>query len=182
LDKLREEFPQVPIVGTVPVVKTAAEQSKNKKIGILSTVRTAKSQYQKDLIERFAGECEVVNIGIDKLVPLIEKGDKSSIVRTIELMKILEPFKKAKIDVLALGCSHFPLVKDQIQKVLGSKVLVLDSGAAIARQVKRVLQSRIQLAHLSGKPQHEFFTTGDSKRFSEILASIGYNRTDVKRF
>ena len=175
LDTLRDEFPKVPIVGAVPVVKTAAEQTKNCKIGILSTTRTAKSKYQKDLIERFAGNCEVINFGTNKLVPLIEEGENNtSIIRIIEVK--IQPFKDAGVDVLALGCSHFPLIRDQIQKILGSKVLVLDSGEAIARQVKRVLQGRIQRANLSNKPWHEFYTTGKTERFSEILASIGYNK------
>src|SRR6266480_7134956 len=63
LDKLRSEYPNVPIVGTVPVIKTAAEVSKNKRIGILSTTRTAQSTYQKRLIEEFANGCTVFNHG-----------------------------------------------------------------------------------------------------------------------
>lgn len=172
LDRLRSEFSRVPIVGMVPVVKTASEQTKNGKIGILSTTRTAESQYQKDLIKRFAGDCRVINIGTDKLVPLIERGDASMI--QIILTKELQPFVDTKVDVLALGCSHFPLIKDQIQKILGSRVLILDSGAAIARQVKRVLEANSAFSN-SSKPTHQFFTTGDRAQFSEILCSIGYN-------
>ena len=56
LDKLRKEFPKTPIIGTVPVIKTASEITKNNKIGVLSTARTARSKYQKKLIKTFAGE------------------------------------------------------------------------------------------------------------------------------
>ncbi len=160
LDKLRREFPQIPIVGTVPVVKTAAEKTKKGRIGILSTVRTAKSQYQKDLIKKFAKDFKVLNIGTDKLVPLIEKGEDVDSV----LNEILEPF--SEVDVLALGCTHFPLIKDKIKKILGPKVLVLDSSAAIARQVKRVLMHN-QILSNNKKAKHYFYTTGDKTIYNK---------------
>lgn len=159
LDKLREEFKDVPIIGTVPVIKTAAEKTKKGKIGILSTVQTSKSRYQKDLIKKFAKDLEVLNIGTDKLVPLIEKGKNVDSI----LPQILKPFEK--IDVLALGCTHFPLIKDKIQKILGSKVLILDSGAAIARQVRRVLKHNKILTG-NKKFKRYFYTTGSEKLYN----------------
>src|SRR6185503_18797212 len=60
IDMLRQQFPNIPIVGTVPVVKTAAETTKNKKIGLLVTEATAKSEYNKALTHKFASECEVI--------------------------------------------------------------------------------------------------------------------------
>lgn len=159
LYKLRKEFPKIPIVGTVPVVKTAAEKTKIGKIGILSTVRTAESRYQRDLIKKFAQNLEVLNVGTDKLVPLIEKREDVGSV----LSKIIEPF--SEVDVLVLGCTHFPLIKDKIQKILGSKVLILDSGAAIARQVKRVLVHNKLLSN-SKKAKNYFYTTGNEKLYN----------------
>lgn len=167
LDKLRADFPDVPIVGTVPVIKTASERSKNKKIGILSTVRTAESRYQKNLIERFAGECKVINVGTDKLVPLIERGKiNSSIIRIIE--QELKAFIESEVDVLALGCSHFPFLKEQMHKILGSNVTILDSGAAIARQVRRILESNDILSEKK-LATHELFTTGDKVQFVGLV-------------
>lgn len=161
LDRLRRDFPEIPIAGTVPVIKTAAQRSKNKKIGILSTTTTAKSEYQKQLIKQFAGDCEVVNIGTDELVPLVEQqvtSDKKQVDRV--LRRVLEPFQKAEIDVFALGCTHFPFVKSSIQEILGSEVLILDSGAAIARQVERVLIANEALTKKK-TPEYRFFTTGE---------------------
>lgn len=143
LDRLRGDFPTIPLIGTVPVIKTAAEQTKNKKIGILSTVRTTESHYQKDLIEKFAEECEVSTVGTDTLVPLIEKGSSEEEIATV-IERVLAPFKKINIDVLALGCSHFPVVKKLFQEILGKNVQILDSGGAIARQAE-FLQKMIYL-------------------------------------
>ena len=169
LDKLREEFKDVPIIGTVPVIKTASELTKNKKIGILSTSATSKSKYQKDLIEKFAGNCQVINIGTAKLARSIERGENVSLV----LKNELKPFLETGVDTLVLGCSHFPLIKDQIQSIL-KDVQVLDSGAAIARQVKRVLEKENMRSKT--KPNHNFYTTGDVKLFNKILSqSLEYN-------
>lgn len=171
LDKLRAEFPQISIVGTVPVIKTASKSSKNKKIGILSTVRTAESQYQKNLIKKFARGNKVLNIGTDKLVPFIERGRNVDSI----LKKELSPFIDAKVDVLALGCTHFPLIKNKIQGILGSKVLILDSGPAIARQVRRVLTNN-KIISSPQNSNYEFYTTGDKGSLNRILnKNMGYN-------
>jgi glutamate racemase len=151
----------------VPVVKTAATVSKNKKIGILSTKRTAESDYQKRLIEKFATGCEVVNVGTNVVVPMVESGDVDMTV----LQEELQPFQKAGIDTIALGCTHFPFVKQQIQEVVGKNVHILDSGEAIARQVQRVLQQE-GIESESVKGNHKFYTTGDEEQFRAQLTRL----------
>ena len=115
------------------------KKSKNQKIGILSTSTTSKSARQAKLIEEYASSCDVTAVGTDELVPLIENGQVHSSLFDATLQKALEPFIDAQIDMLALGCSHFPLIREKIQNILGSKVLILDSGGAVARHVARVL-------------------------------------------
>jgi len=172
LDRLRTDFPEVPIVGTVPVIKTAASMTKNKRIGVLSTSRTAESSYQKDLIDKFALDCKVFSHGTNELVPLIEKGETSGLEIEKILKIILAKFQKEKIDTLALGCSHFPFLEPEIRKISGKGITVLDSGAAIARQVKRVLENNNSLTK-SKKPKYKFFTTGDIKVFKKIAKELG---------
>ncbi|MCL5970171.1 MAG: glutamate racemase [Patescibacteria group bacterium] len=171
LDKLRQDFKDLPIVGTVPVVKTAAISSKNKKIGVLSTSLTSNSEYQKNLINAFANGCEVVNIGTDNLVPFIERGEIDSPILKEALQESLKPFKKAKIDALALGCSHFPFLKKEILDILGTNVQVLDSGPAIARQVKRVLVQNNDLS-FKANPNQIFYTTGDEAQFKSTIKKL----------
>lgn len=167
IDRLRSDFPQIPIVGTVPAVKTAAQMSKNKKIGILSTESTAKSNYQKGLIKKFAKDCFVINKGDSELVPYIEKGDtKSEKVKKI-LRDALEEFLTKGVDTITLGCSHFPFLKTQIQDIMGDKIKILDSGKAIARQVKRVLTNNNHL-YLSNNPSYTFYTTGNTEEFTQV--------------
>lgn len=171
IDKLRQDFPKTPIIGIVPVVKKAAEKSKNKKIGVLSTTTTANSEYQAKLIHQYAAECEITSIGTDELVPLIETGAVNTDVFKGVLERTLAPFKESRIDTLALGCSHFPLVKEIIQNILGDKVLVLDSGGAVARHLKRVL-SYENLETSQKFSECEYITTGNLSSFSKTVKEI----------
>lgn len=169
LEKLRKKYPAVPIVGVVPVIKTAVEMTRNKRIGVLSTTTTAQSLYQKKLIESFASGCHVFNYGTDALVPLIEAGELASGQVSSVLHTTLAPFIKEKIDILALGCTHFPLVRTQIKSILGNRVQVLDSGGAVARQVKRVSTENNLLSQK--KPEYSLYTAGDPAIAKKIIAS-----------
>lgn len=175
IDKLRADFPDIPIVGTVPVVKSASEQTRNKKIGILSTIATSKSKYQKNLIGKFAKDCVVVNIGTEELVPLVEKGEINGAKVQRSLKKILNEFVVKGVDTIALGCSHFPFLKDKIQNIMGKGVMVLDSSGAIARQARRVLTNNNSLS-LSKNTSHEFYTTGDANKFIKVSKKLMEHR------
>ncbi len=168
IDRLRKDYPNLPIIGIVPVIKTAVEKTKNKKIGIFSTLVTAKSKYQKDLINNFANDCSVLNLGSERLVPLIERRDFESVGEVLKTE--LKPFKKAQIDTLALGCSHFPLIKKQMQKYLPN-VLILDSSEAVARQVERILRKE-NLLSKSTISSYNFFTTGDLQALSYFAEKL----------
>lgn len=170
LDRLRNDYPDLPIVGTVPVIKTAAAISKNKRIGILSTTRTAQSDYQKHLLEEFANGCEEFNHGTDELVPLIEQGKMESEEMEATLRHVLVPFQKEHVDTLALGCTHFPFLREHMQKILGKDVQLLDSGGAIARQVKRVLEHNNALSDEKER-QINIFTTGNMEIAKKLAQS-----------
>jgi len=168
IDRLRTEFGQIPIVGIVPVIKTAREKTINGKIGVFSTTATANSFYQKDLINKFAKDSTVLNVGSSNLVSLIEKGDKEAINKLLpEELKI---FKENNIDTLVLGCSHFPLIKDRIQKYLPN-VLILDSGDAVVRQVQRILEHNKMLSN-SGNASYNFYTTGSLETLKYFVSKL----------
>lgn len=168
LDRLRNEFKGIAIVGTVPIVKKAAASTKNGKIGVLSTNGTAKSYYQKHLIEQFALDKEVTNIGTNLLVPLIEKGILSGSEVTKITRGVVLPLVKAGVDVVALGCTHFPFVKDALQEQLGKHVLLLDSGSAVARQVSAILEKN-KFTTSSKKSSHKVYTTGKTAMWESIF-------------
>lgn len=171
LDKLRKDYPGVPIVGTVPVIKTAAQITKNRRFGILSTTRTAASTYQQNLINEFAGDCKVFVHGTDKLVPFIEKGEMTSDAMTNALQEVVTLFQKEEIDTLVLGSTHFPFLREQLQKMFGTGITILDSGPAIARQVNRILENNDTLA-TKQDAQYLFYTTGDPVIANKLLDVI----------
>ncbi len=171
IDQLRKDYHHVPIVGAVPVVKTAAEVTVNKRIGILSTTQTAKSDYQKKIIAEFANDCAVFNYGTDGLVPLIEKGITYGKEIDEQLENVLDKFKKEKIDTLALGCTHYPLIATAIQEHLGKHVHLLNSGAAIARRVKQIIENN-QIATKTNERFYDIYTTGQTTVIRKIMTKL----------
>ncbi|MGI8419092.1 MAG: glutamate racemase [Candidatus Levyibacteriota bacterium] len=165
--QLRETYPDIPLIGTVPVIKKAVEQSKTKRIGVLSTTLTAKSVYQNELIEKFAQGYFVSNHGTDELVPLIEKGiiSGSNIEKVLHNYVLL--FQKENIDVLVLGCTHFPFIHKLLEKMLGKHIKLLNSGTAIAHQVRRILTHNGLLVTQRNLPD-AFYTTGNKTHMSQI--------------
>lgn len=172
LERLRQDFASIPIIGTVPVVKKAAEVTRNKRIGVLSTVATAKSEYQKRLIDTFAADCEVLNVGTDELVPFVEQGELTGARLEATLVGVLASFIKKKVDVIALGCTHFPFLRNSIQQLVGPHVTVLDSGAAVVRQVKRVLESNKKQETGDMDNTYLFYTTGNKEMFEKRLHQL----------
>jgi glutamate racemase len=170
--QLRADFPHLPIVGTAPAIKPAAAGSASRRIGILSTVATANSPYQADLIAEFAAGCEVLNLGTNELVPRIERGAFETELPPV-LCDVLRPFQEARVDALVLGCSHYPILRDEMRQILGDSVAILDSGAAIARQLGRVLQQHGIAASEGSIGRYEFITTGDAPAMPLILERLG---------
>lgn len=169
IDLLRKEFPQIPLIGTVPVIKTAASKTKKKKIGVLVTKATEHSEYNHQLIDQFAPDCEVITIGTNKLVPLIEARNNAELPQVI--IHELDSFKKQGVDVVVLGSTHFPILRPYLQEFLGPEVLLLDSGGAVARQTGRILAAN----NLQGgvkTPLHRIFTTGHVDPFQKILEQL----------
>jgi len=131
---LRKRFPDVPFVGVEPAVKPAGVIAK-KGIIILSSPRATKSKQIALLIKKFVRGVKVYNIGSIELVRAVEEHwDGKKIKRILE--KVLPKKLTSKCDVLVLGCTHFPLIKDKLQKHVGKGIKIIDSGEAVARRVK----------------------------------------------
>lgn len=137
------------LIGVVPVIKTAAALTKNKKIALLATPLTNKNKYISGLIKKFAKDCRVKKISCPDWVNAIEQ----NLVTDQLLNKCLK--KITAEDVVILGCTHFPLIKARIQKLIGRNRQVIDSNAAVARHVKRVMALE-NLFHPQKKPKYIF--------------------------
>ncbi len=171
IDIYRKRFPYIPIVGVVPVIKTAVEMSKKRHIAVLSTQYTSRSTYQKKLIRQFAAHCVVESIGSTRLVLLIEAGDGSQTAIKKELTRLLAPFIGDTVDVLVLGCTHYPFVRDQIRAIVGERVSILDSGGAVARHIQHMLKQKSMFS-LKKNPVYRFYTTGDRYHVEHVASAL----------
>lgn len=172
LPQLRAEV-SLPVVGVVPAIKPAAALSKNRVIGLLATPATVSRAYTDGLIQDFAKDCHVVRVGSSRLVDLVERKLRGEALPLNELKLICRPFLEAtpQPDTLVLGCTHFPLVPDEIQAVLPGMTLV-DSGAAIAQRVETLLGA----APPQPRPEHCILFTriGSSiQQLQPYLLSLG---------
>jgi len=170
IDWYREQFPDIPIIGVVPVIKTAAEVSKTKHITILSTVYTANSSYQQKLIQTFASTCHVDVLSSSRIVQCIESPKKNTKQIQKELQLLLKT-QNTSIDTLVLGCTHFPFISQEIRLIVGPNVQLLDSGGAVARHVQHILMhNSIQTSDSKGT--HIFYTTGNCSTVTKIFKKL----------
>ncbi len=166
---LRKKF-KLPIIGTVPVIKTLVNITKTKKTAVFSTPATARSAYLTRLINKFARGIKVYKAGGTGLEDLIEEGDIYSEKIKKILKKHLLPLKEKGVDTIALGCTHYPFLRDQIEKLVGDKMQIVDSGGAVARRTKEILIKNKILANKKDKDY--YYTTGDKKKFEIALNKL----------
>lgn len=179
IEQMREKY-NIPIIGTVPVIKSLKKYTKSGKTAVFSTPATARSEYLKDLVKKFADDIEVELVGGSNLEDLVERGniDNPELVKVLE--EILPPLIEHGIDTIALGCTHYPFLRDKIQKVVGKDVVLLDSGGAVARRTKEVLGFENMLS--DKKSEDYYFTTGDMGRFKRVAEELlGYRLKNVKK-
>jgi len=135
----------IPVVGVVPAVKPAAQRSRRKVIGVLATPATIDRPYTRDLIQRYAADCTVLRIGSAELVETAEAKLLGRIVDREQVRRILAPFFERPADeqpdIVVLACTHFPLLREELQAAGPADVSWIDSGAAVARRVVEVLPS-----------------------------------------
>ncbi|NRA71878.1 MAG: glutamate racemase [Gammaproteobacteria bacterium] len=128
----------IPVVGVVPAIKPAAQQSKNKVIGLLATQGTISRDYISRLSNEHAPDCHLIKVGTNELVAMAESVFRNHAINLDQLTVICKPLQNT-VDTLVLGCTHFPLLKNQLQQVLPQNVTLIDSGAAIAQRVCSIL-------------------------------------------
>lgn len=143
LSELRTNL-SIPVVGVVPAIKPAAACSKKHVIGLLATPATVHRHYIQKLIDQFAKGTQVLRIGSSKLVKLVE-GKLSGIpILDEQLQEIMSPWlnnQDLSPDVIVLGCTHFPLIKEQLASLFMGDVQFVDSGVAIANRVGQLLKT-----------------------------------------
>ena len=140
LAELRERFPNLPFVGTVPAVKPAALASKTGKIGVLGTELTIKQPYIRELASRF-GSGEICGIAAPELVEFVEGrfNSASSDEKKKIVMSYLNRFRAEGVDTLVLGCTHFLFLLDEFQREAAPDITVFDSVTGISNRIESLM-------------------------------------------
>ena len=175
---LRSQF-NIPIIAMEPAVKPAVSASRNGIVGVLATTGTLASARFAALLERYAGEGKIITQGCPGLVEQVEKGELNSTQTRALIERYTAPLLAHGADTLILGCTHYPFLAALISEVVGSNIALVDTGAAVARQLQRRIQSELP-ARASGTTSAEFFTSGDATHASRIMSVLWGENVEVK--
>ena len=170
IDDLRKNYP-IPFIGIEPAIKPAALESKSKAIGILATKGTLSSQLFHETSQLYSTELLVVEQIGNGIVELIENGALYSNEMKCLLQNYLEPMLEAEIDCLVLGCTHYHFLTPILKQLLPAHVKIIDSGKAVARQTKAVLEKTQLLNRATIEKTNRFYTNGDEKIIASLLKS-----------
>lgn len=176
VEELRKAFPELPVIGVEPALKPAASSSQTHRVGVIATRGTVKSARFEQLRQAFSEDTEFRVQACDGLVKAIERnveepasgGEAAEEIKALcaRYLGAMGEFglRTGDIDTLVLGCTHYVFIKDQIRQLLGPDVHIIDTGAPVARQTRRILDKRNALASedaASGKEGTvRLYTTG----------------------
>ena len=181
LDHVRAAL-DLPVVGTVPAIKPAAELSKNRIIGVLGTPATVRQPYVDKLAARFVADCVVIPNGTSELVELAERKLAGEAIGLEEVRDAATPgfdshiFGDA-IDVIVLACTHFPLLVDELSSVF-PEVDFVDGGAGIARRIAYLTKGQ---PWPDEAPPGIFVATGAAPREALLSSLAAFGLTDIQR-
>lgn len=178
---LRRDFPEWPIVGMEPAVKPAAAATRSGVVGVLATTGTLQSAKFAALLDRFAADVRVITQPCPGLVELIESGDLHSVELRNLLQHYVEPLLANGCDTIILGCTHYPFLKPLLKTMIPDSISLIDTGAAVARQLQRLLAERDLLAEGANRPVR-FWTSADPAFFRKTLPLLGQVAGDVEKF
>ncbi len=179
IDDLRGNF-SIPIVAMEPGVKPAALLSDTNVIGILATVGTLKSDKYLKLSSEYTGETRVISQPCPGLVEQIEQGDVASDITRELLEKFIEPLIEQDVDQLVLGCTHYPLVKSLIKKIVGKDINVIDTGSAVAKQLITILEEHELKTDNKVSGVLSLWSSLDSDKMTQTVGQLFGLTTKVK--
>lgn len=180
LPALREKFP-FPVVGVVPAIKPAARLTANGVVGLLATRATVRRPYTHELIARFAAECHIEMLGSAELVEMAEAKLHGEPVSLDELRRILRPWLRMPEppDTVVLGCTHFPLLADELLAVLPEGTRLIDSGAAIARRTVWLLEHEApEAASADSNIAYCMAFTPETAQLMPVLERYGFKKLE----
>ncbi len=177
--KMRSAF-DLPIIGMEPGVKPAISATQCGTVGIMATTETLKSEKFRLLTDRFCNECSIVTQPCPGLVEQVEQFDLEG-EKTRELLKkYVEGILSKGADTIVLGCTHYLFLVDIIREIAGKEIKVIDTGTAVAREVRRRLETSGITGDLAHHGSEAFWTSGDIERVKKVIKKLQGKETAVK--
>jgi glutamate racemase len=174
LDHVRSAL-DLPVVGTVPAIRPAAQLSKSRVIGVLGTEATVRQPYVDDLAAKFAADCTIIRHGSPELVELAEAKLSGESISISSVRSAGQPLFEApggdQIDTIVLACTHFPLLADELREAFPN-VTYVDGGPGIARRISYLTEGQ---KWPSSAPEGTLVFTGAPARrpLEAVLAKLG---------
>jgi glutamate racemase len=144
LSALRREFPALPWVGTVPAIKPAVIESRTRRVGVLGTSRTIEDPYIGELATAYGADVAITGIAAPALVDFIERRytDASEAERARAISPYIDRFRRAGVDAIVLGCTHFLLLLDTFRAIAAPDIRIYDSVEGVCHRVEAILDER----------------------------------------
>lgn len=179
-DFLRATFP-IPIVAVEPALKSAVASTKTGVVGVLVTVATSQSTRFATLLERFKQDVNVIIQPAPGLVEQIEAGDLTSSTTRALVEHHVTPLLSAGADTIVLGSTHYPHLRPLIAEIAGPEVALIDTGEAVAQQLRRVLAARELLNEDPAPGDERFWTSSDTQHAQRIISLLWGTPVDVQQ-
>jgi glutamate racemase len=160
---------QVPVIGVIePGAKAAVASTKNKKVGVIGTEATIKSNSYSTTIKSIDSDIDVFSLPCPLFVPLAEEGwtDDDLVEKIAE--RYLKNISNKGIDTLVLGCTHYPLLKNVISRVMGKNVVLIDSAIETSKATKTILSNLSLLRNATSTAAHEYYVTDSPEKFKDV--------------
>jgi glutamate racemase len=168
LEALQAASP-VPVIGVIdPGARAAVSAMRKGPIGVIGTAGTIASNAYARAIQRALPGAEVEQKACPLFVPLVEEGWFDHAAAELIATEYLAPIKRARVDVLVLGCTHYPLLKPLLQRTLGPDIRLIDSGEETALAVQTALRASGLDAAPDAAPTHRFVVSDDEARFRQV--------------
>lgn len=175
LETLEKEI-DIPIIGVVkPGAKTAAEATRNGKIGVIATEGTIQSEIYTQYIKELKSNVEVKGKACPLFVPLVEEGLLEDPVTEEIAQRYLSVLINSGIDTLILGCTHYPLIRSTVKKVMGEEVVLVNPAYETAIELKTLLEKNHMLQEEKpplGTNQYQFFVSDGAEKFQYFANTI----------
>lgn len=170
LDDLINKF-DVPVFGVVvPGAKEAVRVTKNQKVGIIATIGTVRSDAYKKAINIVNANVQVYSKACPLFVPLAEEGWANEEITRLTAEKYLKELMEKGVDTVVMGCTHYPLLRQCLQSVVGNEVRLVDPAYETAMAIKEYLVKNNMLRVAETKPQHSFFVSDTTDMFEKICS------------